>query len=227
MSDNSNTQTQPVPPVSTGPTVEELQAQLEAAKKESEGRLRDLQSERIRRQEVEAKLPPPPAPDAPSDVTQDELGKVLNPYIAPVAKMAAESAKFAAQYHQDKAIDFLAQKTGHSREAILADKDLQDKLVATARKWGFSGNVYDITVRAHEAMELENLKVKEAERVRTANANATSGMPSGAPPTPPANAREYSQADWASLPLHEYDLLAQNGSFKQNEAGKIVYTPKK
>lgn len=226
---DSNTQTQPVPPVSTGLTVEELQAQLDVAKKESEGRLRDLQGERTRRQELEQRLenPPAPSPGPQPDAKKDEVAELLNPYLAPVAKQAAEAAKFAQTYYQDKAVDFLAQKTGKSKDEILADTDLQNKLIATAQKWRFMGNVYDVTQRAYEALELEGLKVKETERTRTANASANSGLPSGAPPPPPTSSREFSQQEWTDLPKHEYAKLEQSGTFRQNEAGKIVYTPKK
>lgn len=226
---DSNTQALPGTPVSTGPTVEELQAQLEVTKKESEGRLRDLQGERAKRQELETKLPPPPAPStAPKpDDKKDEVAELLNPYLAPIARQATEAAKFAQQYYQDKSLDFLAEKTGRTKEAILADKDYQDKLVATAHKWGFVGNIFTLTQRAYEAMELEGLKTKETERVRAATAAAGSGLPSGTPSAPAASSKEFSREDFLNMPPLDYEKLAQGGSFHENEAGKIVFTPKK
>lgn len=227
----SNTQTPLASetPATTGPTVVELQAQMESLKRESEGRLRDLQSERAKRQELEARspVPAPSADPQSSDVTQDELGRVLKPYIDPVLQRVKAAEQFVAKTYEDKALDYLAQQTGKSKEAILQDKDFQDRLTGVARRYGFQGNIYDVTQKVYKVMELENLEAKEMERKRTVAASGSSSMPSGAPVPPVASGKLFTQSEWSAMPLYEYEKLAASGSFHEDESGKIVFTPNK
>lgn len=229
---NGTTQTasEQTPPPAAGADVAALQARLAELEKQSEGRLRDLQSERAKRQELEAKLTPP-APvsstDKETDVAQDELGKVLTPYIAPVMARVKQAEAFVANTYRDKALEHLAAKTGKSKEAVLSDKELDDKLSSIVKRYGFTGNVYDVTVRAVQIMELENLQAQEAERKRTANANVNSSLPTGTNNAPVSmGSKEYSEEDWAAMPLHEYEKLASAGDFTPGKDGKIVFTPR-
>lgn len=228
--ENSNTQPTPTatPPTSTGPTAEELMAKVSELEKQSEGRLRDLQDERRKRQDLEARFnssAPAPSANAAPDVAQDELGKVLSPYIAPLLKRVQVAEAVAAQTVEDKAMAHLVEKTGRSRQALLDDRGFQDKLTAVVRKYGFAGNIYDITTKAYEVLELENLKSKEAERARAATASGSSSLPSGTPPPVVFGAKEFSEKEWSNMPLHEYEKLSEAGTFNQNDDGKIVFTP--
>ena len=224
MPDNSNTPAQSVatPPTAAEPTSAELQAKIAELEKQSEGRLRDLQSERQKRQELETKsTPTAPASSAPvsPDVMQDELGKVLNPYFAPVMERVKKAEAFVANTYRDKALDHLSSKTGKSKEAVVADKDLDSKLTSIVKRYALTGNVYDVTVRAVDIMELENLREAEAERKRSAGASANSSLPTGMAPAPVVGAREYSEEDWSAMPLPEYEKLSQSGSFVQSKEG--------
>lgn len=230
MSENSNAQIQPetppTPPASTGPTVDELKAELEKIKAESErtreGLIRDLQKERATRQEYEARISSPaPSPVSQQDVN-DELAKVLNPYIAPLKQqLEALQAKSA----EDKALEYLSGKTGKKPADILSDTALQEKLVATAKKWQLVGSVDSITQRAYELMELEDMKVKEVERARASQVAQNASLPSGAPPAPATATREYSVDDFNRMNTREFDALSSKGDFRK-VGDKFVYTPR-
>lgn len=223
--ENSNTQTTPVAnPPATGPDAVALQAKIVELEKQSEGRLRDLQSERAKRQELETKLTPVPVVN--NETAADELGKVLNPYIAPVMARVKQAEAFVADTYRSKALEHLASKTGKSKEAVLVDTELGNKMDSIIKRFGFTGNLYDVTVKACEIMDLENLKAKEAERQRVVTANAGSSLPSGTNPPPVANAKEYSEEDFTDMPMHEYEKLSNSGTFLQNKEGKIVFTPR-
>lgn len=228
METNENTQVAPPAPApSAAQTPEQLQARVVELEKQSEGRLRDLQSERQKRQEAEAKLNPPPAPspEVQADVTQDELGKVLHPYLKPLEERAKRAEAFVAETLRNKALEFMSAKTGKSKEAIVEDKELDTKLTSIVKRYKLNGDVYDVTTRAWEILELENLKASEAERRRTEEARGLSSIPTGTHAPAKANAKEYSEEDFNAMPLDEYDKLSNEGSFLMNKEGKIVFTP--
>lgn len=222
--ENSNTQTasEVNPPAAAGVDVAALQAKVAELEKQSEGRLRDLQSERTKRQEAEARFAPPAAP---TDAGQDELGKVLQPYLAPIAERARVAEAFVAQTVADKALQHISKVTGKSVDAIKTDKDLDNKLTDIVRRYGLQGNNYDVTVRACEIMSLENLKAQDEERKRIASANAGSSLPTGTVTPPVVGVKEYSEEDFSNLSMPEYEKLQNAGSFHQNKEGKIVFTP--
>lgn len=229
MENQAQTPSTPETPTATGPSVAELQAQMESLKKESEGRLRDLQSERTKRQELESRLnssAPASSADPQSDVTQDELGKVLKPYIAPLEQRVRVAEAVAAQSIADKAFAHLSAKTGKTKQQILDDKALQGRLDDIVRRYGFSGDLHSLTVKAYDIMELEDLKTQEAERRRAAEANANASVPAGNPAPPVPSSKEWSSSDWATMPLHEYEQYASKGSFREKD-GKIVFVPNK
>lgn len=213
------------PPAAAEPTSAELQAKIAELEKQNEGRLRDLQKEREKRHELESRFNTAPAPSAQNDVTQDELGKVLNPYIAPLAERVVKAEAFVANTFKDKAIAHLAKVTGKSAEAVVTDSDLDSKLTNIVRRFGLQGNVYDVTVRACEIMELENLKAKEAERQREISTNADASLPVGNAVRPVAGAKEMTEDDFTNLPMHEYEKLSSAGSFTRTKEGKIVFIP--
>jgi hypothetical protein len=220
--ENGNTQTPPAVPPSAGPTVEELQAKLAEYEKAKEGLIRDVQQERAKRQELEQRIAPPaPSPGTEPDVNNDELGRVLKPYLDPVKK---EASQIVTEYYRDKALDHLSAKTGKSRDQIMADMSFQDRLVATARKWNLRGNDYEVATRAYELMELEEMKAKEVERQRNVNAGSQSNLSIGTPPAPSAVKKEYSAEEFDTMPLHEFDRLSKAGDFKKTPAGSFVYT---
>lgn len=228
--ENSNTQTAPAAPApSVALTPEQMQARIAELEKQSEGRLRDLQSERAKRQELEAKVNPATASSAAtqSDATpQDELGKVLKPYIDPLTQRVRQAEAFVAKTYQDKALDYLSQKTGKSKEAVLQDMDLGNRMDRIVKKYGFTGNIYDVTQKAYEVMELENLRDKEMEQRRVADSRANASIPTGTVAPEPQATREYDEESFSKMPLAEYDLLSSKGSFVQDtKTGKIVYTP--
>lgn len=231
MAQDENTQTQPAPgtPAATGPTVAELQAQLDEIKKQSEGRLRDLQSERARRQELEQRIPSTPAPSAAqtTDENVDELGKVLTPYTAPIVKKVAIVEQELEALRYEKTQNFLVQKTGKTWDQIEADKDLQSRLIEVSRKYGVGGNIYDRTVRAYELMELENIRAKEVERNRAAAAATTSSLPTGSPAPTTSSAKEYTAEEFKRMPVSEFDRLSLEGGFRKTADGKFVYTKNK
>lgn len=221
---NSNTQANaavpPAPPA--GPSLEEVQAKAAEAERAREGLLRDLQEERRKRQELEARLNTSPAPSpANQDVSNDELAKVLHPYIAPVKKQAEE---FMNQYHADKGMEYLSAKTGRSKADIQNDKAYQDKFMGVARKWGITGNAYDVSVKVYELMELEDMRNKKDESDRAANSSSAASLPSGAPPSPVVSSKSFKASEWEKMPLSEYEALQEKGTFHQDEDGNIVYT---
>ncbi len=226
--ENGNNQAQEVapPPAAAGPTPAELQAKIAELEKQSEGRLRDLQNERNKRQELEAKLTPPaPAPSAQNDVEQDELGKVLKPYLAPIEERARKAEAFVAKTVREQALELLAARTGKSKEAVMNDAELDRKLTAIEKRYAITGNLLEKTERVLDIMDLEDLKAREVERKRVSDASGNSSLPSGNAAPVSAAAREYSEADFSALPSHEYEKLASSGSFKAGKDGKIVFTP--
>lgn len=227
MSDNSNVQVQPpVPPVSTGPNVDELQARIAELERQSEGRLREIQNERAKRQELEQRFSvaePSPAPQA--DVNNDEVAKLLSPYIAPIKKEAEVLKSKLAMYERDKALEFLSSKTGKSKSEIENDTKLQERLSGIANKWQIQGDLIQATQRAYELMELEDLRAKQNEATRQQQVASVASMPAMTPPASPAAAREYSVEDFNRIPSSEFDAMSQKGSFRKVD-GKIVFTPK-
>lgn len=203
-------------PVSTGPTVEELQAQLDEAKRQSEGRLRDLQQERQKRQEYEARMSQSQAaPVAPSAQGEDEVEKLVTPYI---------KKHLEATYQQDKAWAFMESKTGKTRDQLQADPEFVGRFTNTINKYGVNkGNIYDSTVAAYELMELESLKSKATEKVRNANVVASQPLAGGNPPAP-VSSKTFQADAFKSMPTAEFDKLSQTGSFKK-VGDSFVYTP--
>jgi hypothetical protein len=219
---DTNAQAQPTPaPVAAGPTAAELQAQLDEIKKQSEGRLRDLQNERAKRQELEAQINIPASPAANSGVTDDELGRVLKPYIEPLHKKTAE---LEARYADEKALNYLSTKTGKSVEAVLSDTTLQDKLMGTARKWGLTGDSFTVSKRAYELMELEDLRQKEADRARSASAASATTLPTGTGPVSTGRTvKKYSAAEFDVMSPREFGELSNSGDFRKLPDGTFEH----
>jgi hypothetical protein len=223
--ENSNTQTQqPVPPAPpAGQSVEEVKAQLQAEfDKTREGLIRDLQQERAKRQELESRLQPPAPSPANQDVSQDELAKVLNPYLAPVLK---ETAAIRAQLEEERAKSVLSTRAGKSWKEIEADKGLQEKLTDVARRYRLAGSSDQVVVKAYDIMELEDLKAKQAERERTTQAASQASMPSGAPPAPAVSGTKYSADSFNKMHWKQFDELSSKGSFRK-VGDEFIYTPK-
>jgi hypothetical protein len=232
--ENSNAQTDvqtpPVSPDATGPNVADLQAQLVAEKaaraeleRQSEGRLRDLQQERQKRQELEARLVPPapaPAPAAEADPVAD----LLKPHLAPIVARAEKAEKIADEYMLDKAWGYLEAKTGKRRSDLEKDMEFQKKIVDAQNKWGVKGNIYEMTQKSYELMQLEELKTKEEERSRNTVIANTQPLSGGNPPVP-TNNRSYTAAAFSAMPPAEYDKLSRTGSFRKVN-GEFVYTPR-
>jgi hypothetical protein len=221
-----NTQSQPTEtPAATGPNVAEIQAELERVRKESEGRLRDLQAERNKRQEYEQRLNSP----APSAVKpdEDELGTVLKPYIAPIKRQAEEAVKELETMRHEKAQNYLTSKTGKAWEELNGDTVFQDRMAGVVRKYGITGNIFDMTVRAYELMQLEDLKAKEVERVRLAQASQTASLPSGTGSVAPATAsKKYTAAEFSALPAREFAALEKSGDWRKLPDGSFEHLPR-
>lgn len=223
---NGNTQTPPAPPAPpAGPSLEDLQAQKAELEKSREGLLRDLQEERRKRQELESRASSSASSAGKEDVTQDELGKVLDPYIRPLKQNVEAANKELEMLRLEKAQTFLANQLGKKWEDIEADRDFQSKMIQVANKYGVSGNIYDRTVRAYELVQLEDLRAKEAERARAAKAQAAASMPVGAPAAPVSSGKEYSLTEFDRMSPSEFDALSSKGDFKKID-NKIVYVPR-
>lgn len=221
---DGNTSTQsnasPVPP---GPTVAELQAKLDEAQRQSEGRLRDLQQERAKRQELETHISSASSAAKP-DVTHDELGQVINPYTAPIAAKADAALKELEQLRLEKTQAYLANKTGKTWDQIEADKSFQDKLNSVIRKYGVSGNVYDMTVRAYELMQLEDLRAKEEERQRAETAGTVASLPTGTGVIAPStSSKKYSADEFNAMSPREFGNLSKSGDFRKLPDGTFEY----
>ena len=208
---NSNTETQSVPPVSTGPTVEELQAKVAELEKAREGLIRDVQHERSKRQELESSSSP--ASPAVNTGEKDELGQLINPYIE------RKNQEILNRYYNDKAMDFLASKTGKTVDQVMADIELQNKLISTARKWGLAGNTYDVAVKAMQLMELESARSKYEE----SNRNTTETLPKGNPPNQNTGSHKFSNQEFRNMPVAQFDELSSKGSFRKLEDGSFEY----
>jgi len=233
---SSNSQATPdaQTPPAAGINAADLAARVAELERQSEGRLRDLQEERRKRQELEQRLSSVPAspavPQAEHGVEpQDEVAKVLNPYLAPIKKQAEEAWKtqqqMLAKYQEDAAFAYLAEKTGKSRKQLEADMEFQQRLAKTAQKWGFVGTVDEVARKAYEAMELEDFRNQQSEKARAAQAAAQASLPAGAPPAPVSNGREYSADEFNRMSPLEFDRLSRDGSFRKVD-GKFVYTPR-
>lgn len=221
-----NTQTAPVTPPASAGNPDETQVKLAELERKSEGLLRDLQAERAKRQELEARLVTPPAVPSPAnqqDVNNAELAAIINPVVAP------QIQRLEHQLYAEKAKNYLSSKMGKSWEDLEADKGFQDKLDATVKKWGIVGNVHDVAVKAYEAMkrdeELETYRKQKADEAAARAASTTTSLPPGAPPAPAQTATEYDLNSWARLSTDEYDRMFASGSVRK-VGDKIVFTPK-
>lgn len=225
---DTNTQTQPpAAPVASGSKEAELQAKVAELEKAREGLIRDVQHERARRQELETHIQNPPAPPAAQPgVTDDELGKVLKPYIAPVAKEAAEAKQELQALRLEKAQSYLEKATGKSWAQIEADHDFQSRMNQVIKKYGVTGNVYDMTVRAHELMKLEDLKAKEEDRARAASVAQVQSLPSGTGSVSTSSTKKYSADEFNRLNPLEFGNLADTGDFRKLPDGTFEYTPR-
>lgn len=214
------------PTAPAGETAEQLKARIAELEKQSEGRLRDLQRERERRQELETRANTPPAPPAVNGNEQDAVAQVLKPYLDPVTERLKYAEAFVRNTYRDKALDYLASKTGKAKESVLEDKDLDSRLTDIVKRYGFTGNLYDVTQKAYQIMELENLQSQERERKRTAEASSHQSLPTGTHEAPKAGKRVMSQEEWDKMPLYEYEKLSQGGSFVADERnGTVTFTP--
>lgn len=219
----TNVQTPPAPTATPAGNTEEM-AKLKAEfEKTREGLIRDLQQERTKRQELEQRLSPPaPSPEPQKDVSQDELGKVLEPYTAPLRKAVGIIQQ---QLNEERAKSVLSSKTGKKWEEIEADKGFQEKLTDVARRHKLVGTADDVVARAYRIMELEDLEAREIERVRTVKANSQASIPSGSAPAPVTSNKEYSAEEFEKLPWQEFDRLSKAGNFRKVD-GKFVLVPK-
>lgn len=230
-------------PAATGPNVAELQAQLAAERaakaeleRQSEGRLRDLQSERAKRQELEQRVNAVPAssPATQPDVTNDELFNVVAPVIGKhpdviaARQLIAEMKAKEQVALEDSAKRYLEEKTGKKFAALESDPVFQEKITAAARKYGPGANLYETTVKAYENMkrdeelEMYRAKAAEAEKARAASAHGT--LPTGTPPAPVSGVKEFDVNAFNRLSTAEFDDMFANGSIRK-VGDKIVYTP--
>lgn len=216
----------PVPPA--GPSVEELQAKIAELERAREGILRDKQREVEKRQELEARLSSPAPSPANQDVT-DELGKVLDPYNRPIKQKAEEAFKIAkamqTELEMERAKTVLSTKTGKRWEELEADKAFTEKMVSIATRYQLAGPADSVAKRAYEIYELEELKAKEADRVRAANAARNASIPSGSAPVLTTSQKVYSAEEFERLPAREFASLSKDGDFKKVD-GKFVYSPR-
>jgi hypothetical protein len=230
---SSNTQATPevVPPQSAGNQAD-LATRVAELERSNEGRLRDLQEERRKRQELEQRLaaPAPSAAPVGNDVVQDEVAKVLNPYIAPIRKQAEEALKIQKelqlQRQREDAIQFLSEKTGKTRTQLSADSAFLEKLDKTTQKWGFVGTVDEVARKSYEAMELEDFKAQQADKARAAQTAGQASLPAGAPPASVAKGTTYEADEFSRMPPKEFDKLSREGSFRK-VGDKFVFTPSK
>lgn len=217
------------PPVPAGPSVAELQARLADLEKASEGRLRDLQAERQKRQELEARLIPPAPSAAKPDVEDDQVFQVVAPAIERhpvVRRLIADNEQMA----KDKAIQYLETKTGKPWSELEKDATFQDKLNAASMRYGAGRNHYETAVRAFENMkrdeELESYRAKDAERTRANTAAGGQSLPPGAPPASVQGGRTWTIQDWkANVSKHEYGQLAETGDITVKD-GMVIHTPR-
>lgn len=218
---NSNPQATSEPiPTSAGQS-DDTRARIAELERKSEGLLRDLQQERAKRQELDARLNTPvaaPSPAQQQDVNNAELANLISPVVAPM--IAAQTAAFEAK-------QYLSSKVGKPWNELANDRDFQEKLESVVSKYGISGNTYDVAVKAYEAMkrdeELATYRKREAER-NAASVPSTTSLPAGAPPEPAKSTTEYDVESWKRLPVSEYDRMFASGSVRKVN-GKIVFTP--
>lgn len=225
MSDvNSNSQTAPVnPPASAGQSDESQVNKLAELERSREGLLRDLQNERAKRQELEARLavvpPAAPSPAPQQDVNNAELASLISPVVAPM--IAAQTSAFEAK-------QYLASKAGKPWAELQNDRDFQSKLETTINKYGISGNYYDVAVKAFEAMkrdeELETYRKREADRLAASNATSSTSLPAGAPPEPAKAAIEVDMATWTRDGARLWSEHSHKSSIRK-VGDKIVITP--
>ncbi len=223
---DENTQTQPETPAptATGPSLAELQARMAELERQSEGRLRDLQAERQKRQELEQRISSPVPPTV--NPAKDELGDVLSPYIAPVAKIAQETKAELDQLRLEKAQNYLSKKMDKEWSQLENDANFQERLNQVVRKYGITGNVYDISVRAYELMELENLRNQKVEQERTAQAAASASIPAGMPPAPVSSSKQFSAAEFNNMSPAMFDQMSRSGDFRKNPDGSFTLVPR-
>ena len=222
-------------PPAAGNQAADLTARVAELERQSEGRLREIQEERRKRHELEQRMTSVPAPSAEvaqPDVTNDEVAKVLNPYIAPIRKQAEEALKFQqelmARQQEEQALSFLSEKTGKNKSQLLADVAFQEKLNKVAQKWGFvSGSIDERTRKAYEAMELEDFRAQQQEKARAAQASSQASLPAGAPPAPVTGGRRMSAAEFNALPPREFAEMEKSGHLRKDlQTGEFVYTPR-
>lgn len=230
---SSNTQAPPevAAPPSAGTNADDLAARVAELERQSEGRLRDLQEERRKRQELEQRIQPVPASPAVQNpgVEQDEVAKLLSPYIAPIQRQAQEALKMqqemAARAQEEQALTYLSEKTGKNKAQLLADVAFQEKLSKVAQKWGFvTGSIDERTRKAYEAMELEDFRAQQSEKVRAAQAASQASLPAGNPPASVSSGKEYSASEFNGMAPSEFAQMERKGSFRK-VGDKFVYTP--
>jgi len=222
--ENSNAQVAPIaePPVAAGPTAVELQAKIAELERQSEGRLRDLQQERQKRQEYESRMSAPVAQPAPEQ--DSALREVVDPFVAPVRKQAEEAMRYVNEMKEKDAWNSFALRASRPVAELREDKALQDRLLATAMKYGITGTLEQQLLRTYELVELEDLRTKDTERKR--DATIAKSQPLGGGTTPaPASSRSYSAQEFKVMSSAEYDKLSRIGGFKKDANGQFVYTP--
>lgn len=228
MSDQSmNTQAQPnAAPASTGPSIEELQAKLAETERAKEGLIREAQEQRAKRHELEQRLAQPASPPAQESGADGELRNVLSPVLNPIEKKVDRAYAYIETMEKERTLNYLASQMGRKPEEILADTAFQDKLAATANKWGLQGDMYSVAQKALELTRLEDLQKVEQERNRASVVASQQTLSGGIAPTPAASAKVYSADNFNSMSPREFDQMSRSGDFRKNPDGTFSYTPR-
>lgn len=198
------TQAQNTVPSSTGNNEEiaKVNARLEELERANKGLLRDLQSEREKRQQLEAR--PNPVPVGNPVGGPDPVADVLKPYVAP---LEAEIQKLKDEREVGKALKFIAKQEKLDEDDVIQSAVFKD-LVEVAKKHNLRGmSPLDEAKAAYQLLNAERqakaTAEKAAEAARNTSISSNSSVVSGQP-VYNSGPRSFTRAEISAMSLDEY-----------------------
>jgi hypothetical protein len=208
-----------------GPSVEDRLAELERANK---GLIGELQKEREKRHTLEAQITSTATtqPDAnpqvqPGQAVVDEVGRVVNPYVEPVAKSVSA---LELKFEKEQAINVLAEKSGKRAFEIRNDTDFLKQLDDVTNKYSIGGSLSQRANAAYDIWKMQQGQQQNNEATRTEVVSQQSPLQQGTQPVSGSGAFVMSSEEFTKMDPKRYTEYESKGSFRK-DGDKFVFTP--
>jgi hypothetical protein len=211
-----------VPPVTNPPVVgasnDDVKTRLDSLEREKKGIYEDLKATREKaqalkeeidrlKQEREAAAQANAAPAIPISSDDPVEQMLAQRYIQYSKPLIEEVQQLKQQIELKDTYSWLAKQEKRDVDEVVTDKELERRIVDTAKRYGLAGSTFTVAKRAYELLKRDEREATaaaqqaEADRVRAISANATE---TGNVP-PSGTAREFSREEINKMSNEEYD----------------------